>query len=147
MMIVGGYAAPAFPRTDRSNPSPAVGIIPVRSKVNWPPPVGLPLFIHWTQWEAVVVPCLEEDLRATGWRGTLIELGQAVTLMNNIVGPGGDIVFTLGLQIGLSPPTRTSLGTLYACDPFDFTRVGGRTSGYLNAMMGVIYEKAVEAGY
>jgi hypothetical protein len=146
-MIVHGYATVVFPKTDRSNQSPDVGIIQVRQKKTYPPAVGLLLFIHWKQWEEIVVPLLEDDDRVTGWRGVLKDLGEAVTLMNDIVGPGGEIVFQAGVEIGLSVPTKLSLGTLFACDPYDAARVGGRTGSYLNSLAGVIYEKAVEEGY
>lgn len=147
LMIVHGYATVVFPRTDRSNQSPEVAVVSVRSKKTYPPPVALPLFIHWKQWEEIVVPLLEDDDRVTGWRGVLKDLGEAVILMNDIVGPDGEIAFQEDTQIGLSVPVRLSLGTLFACDPYDAARFGGRTGSYLNALAGVIYEKAVSEGY
>jgi hypothetical protein len=145
MMIVDGYAAPTFPGTNRSNPSPAVGIIPVRGKTAWPPS-GLPVFIHWKQWEEIVVPLFQDDDRPVGWRGVLADLGTALTLLNDIVGPGGVIVFTEGMDLGLGVPTDESLGKLYACDFYSRT-FGGKTGSYLSNMAGVIYDKATEQGY
>jgi hypothetical protein len=147
MMIVGGYASPSFPRSDRSNPSPAVGIVPTKPRNSYPTSGGrFPIYIHWTQWEAVVVP-LFQDGRLTVWRGTHQELGEAVILLNDIVGPGGVVQYPLGLDIGISQPSKVSLGKLYACDPFDADRVGGKTAGYLNALMGMVYDQATQAGY
>jgi hypothetical protein len=150
-MIVSGYATVVFPRTDRSNPSPAVGIIPIRPKRTFPTPTGLPLYIHWKQWEEIVVPLFEPDetgaVQATSWRGTLEELGHAVTLMNDVVGPDGEVVYPSGFEIGLGVPSERSIGTLYACDPWEASRVGGRTSGYLNAISGILYSRAAAAGF
>jgi hypothetical protein len=145
MMIVDGYAAPVFPGTNRSNPSPAVGIIPVKGKTAWPPPSGLPVYIHWKQWKNIVVPLLGGDLRVSGWRGTLLDLGAAVTLLNDIIGPGGEVVFPAGTEIGLEPPADTSLGKLYACDFFSRT-FGGKTGSYLSNLAGIIYLKTVQQG-
>lgn len=147
MMIVDGFAEVVFPNTDRSNPSPYVAIMPTREKKSYPSAVGFPVYVHWKQWEEIFVPLLLEDPRVAGWRGTIRELGEATTLMNNIVGPTGEIVFSLGLQFGLSAPAKVSLGKLYACDPFDSDRYGGKTGSYLNELMGMIYEAATEAGY
>lgn len=147
MMIVDGYAQVVFPTTDRSNPSTYVAIVPTKPKKGYPPATRLPIYVHWTQWENVVVPLFQSDDRLTGWRGTLAELGQAIMLMNNIVGPNGEILFPIGLQIGLGVPSDQSLGRLYACDPFDSQRYGGKTGGYLTNAMGVIFTKAQEAGY
>jgi len=147
MMIVDGYAQAIFPATDRSNPSPYVAIVPTRSKQSFPPASRLPIYVHGTQWQNVVVPLFQDDDRLTGWRGTLSDIGEAVTLMNNIVGPTGDIVFPIGLTIGFANPSEQSLGRLYACDPFDFQRYGGKTGGYLTNAMGVIFTQAQEAGY
>lgn len=148
MMIVDGYAAPTFPRTNRSNPSPAVGIIPVKGKKAWPPPSGLPVYVHWRQWQNVVVPCLQDDPRVTGWRGTLsgTDLGAAVTLLNDIVSPSGQIVFPSGTNLGVEPPSDTSLGKLYACDFFSRT-FGGKTGSYLSNLAGILFVKATEQGY
>ena len=148
LMIVEGYASPSFPNSNRSNPSPAVGIVPTRPKSTYPSPGGhYPIFIHWTQWEAVVVPLFQDDVRLAGWRGSHQELGEAVILLNDIVGPTGEVQYPEGLEIGLGQPSKLSLGTLYACDPFDRGRVGGRTSAYLTGLMGVVYDQATQAGY
>lgn len=146
MMIVGGYALPVFPGTNRSNPSPAVGIVPVKGKTSWPSPSRMPIYVHWKQWEQIVVPLLGDDPRPTGWRGTILSTGKIVTLLNDIIGPGGEIVFPEGLDIGLEPPSDTSLGKLYACDFFG-QHFGGKTGSYLSNLAGIIYEKAVEEGY
>ena len=146
MMIVGGQASTVFPHTGRSHMSPEVGIIPIRQR-SAHPPSWLPLYIHWKQWEEIVVPLFEDDDRVTGWRGTSKDLGQCVTLMNDIIDPSGNIVWPAGLKIGSSNPSRISLGDLYACDPFNRNRVGGKTSSYLSSLMGVIYERAFSEGY
>lgn len=146
MMIVDGHAAPSFPMTNRSNPSPAVGITLLRGKKPWPPLAGPPLYIHWKQWERVVVPCLSGDDRVTGWRGSLNDLGETVTLLNDIVGPEGDIVYPEGTDLGVETPSKTSRGKLYACDFFG-RHFGGKTGGYLSNLAGIIYTKATEEGY
>jgi len=106
----------------------------------------MPIYVHWKQWEQIVVPCLGTDLRPTGWRGTLLGQGKIVTLLNDIIGPGGEVVFPEGLDIGLEPPSDASVGKLYACDFFD-RYFGGKTGSYLSNLAGIIYEKAVEEGY
>lgn len=146
MMIVDGFAAPTFPTTNRSNPSHAVGIVPVKGKPYWPSPVGLPIYIHWKQWKNVVVPLLQGDPRPTGWRGTLNDLGSAVELLNDIVGPGGNVVIPEGTDLGVDPPSDTSRGKLYACDFFGRT-FGGKTGSYLSNLAGIIFVKATEEGY
>lgn len=146
LMIVEGYAQPLFPGTDRSNPSPFVAVVETRPKKTYPTVVGLPLYIHWTQWRDIVVPLLEQ-ITTSQWRGQNWHFGDLVTLLNNIVGPNGEVFFPVGYEVGFTGFTLDSLGALYACDQGDRARVTGRLAEYLQAMSGSVYRDASAAGF
>lgn len=146
LLVIEGYASPIFPLSTPATPSPSVGVISIREKTTWPPVVGLPVWINWLQWERVVVPILESGVVAK-WRGQIQDLGDQLVLLNNVVGPGWEIVFQEGTVVGESAWTRQRLGLLYGCDPSDTDRVGGKLSSYLENLSRLIYQRAVEAGY
>lgn len=146
LMIVEGYARPLFPGSTPAHPSPYVTVVGTRPKKTYPQVTGLPLHVHWTQWQEVVVPILEQ-VTTSQWRGQVWSFGDLVTLLNNIVGPGGSVVFPVGFEVGFTGFTAQSLGALYACDPGDVARVGGRIAEYLSAMSGVVYRGAQSAGF
>ena len=146
LMIVEGYARPLFPASNPANPSPYVAVVGTRPKKTYPQVTGLPVYIHWTQWKNIVVPLLEAQATSQ-WRGQIWNLGDLVVLLNNIVGPNGEIVFPAGFEVGFTGFTLESLGALYGCDPNDVARVGGRVAEYLTAMSGSVYRDASAAGF
>ncbi len=60
-LLLIGRSEVKYPFTDRSNPSPSVGINGSSGQTVW---------IHWTQWEKVVAPLLLDE-RLTSWRHQL----------------------------------------------------------------------------
>jgi hypothetical protein len=145
LFIIGGSAQARFPNSDRSSPSPWVAVVIVRVGEN-PPPRGFPLYIHWTQWERLVVPLLKEAQTST-WRGSLPTFGEILYLLNNIVGPCGEIILPKGEPFGSSPGSHESIGRLYGCDPSDLDRVGGKTLEYLHNLRERTLSRAKELGY
>mgnify|MGYP000261659555 CR=1 FL=1 len=115
-LIVSGYAGPIYPKTDRSNPAPAVGIIGTKTIPDSLKPLAsnlLPIWIHWTQWQSVVAPLLDDE-RVTDWRGTLRDLGDLLDLLVDVYGPNGTIPYPAGTFVGdLRHSTRVP-GGLYA---------------------------------
>jgi hypothetical protein len=103
-------------------------------------------YIHWTQWQDLVVPILEA-LQTSRWRGVVGELGDLLLLQDSIIGPNGEVVFPAGFEIGFSGFNTDSIGALYACDKHNLERVNGRVAEYLNAMSGSIFRDAEAAGY
>lgn len=114
-LVISGYAGPIYPLTDRSNPSPAVGIVALKTV---PEPLRplltfLPIWIHWTQWQSVVVPLLG-DPRVTDWRGVLKDLGDLLELPVNVYNPQGDVEYPEGTVVGRSQFSTRIPGGLYA---------------------------------
>jgi hypothetical protein len=147
-MLIEGYAQAVFPGSTPAHPSPYVAIVLARPKSTFPPSqvAGLPLYVAEAQWTNLVVPLLETRTLQE-WRGQQWKLGDLVALLNNIVGPNGDIVFSEGMEVGTSGWTEEQIGRLYACDPTDRARVTGRLSQYLIVLAGIIYRDATAAGY
>ena len=145
LFLVDGSAQARFPNTDRSNPSPWVAVVIVRVGEN-PPPRGFPLYFHWTQWEKLVVPLLREA-QTSAWRGSLPGFGEILNLLQNIVGPCGQIIFPEGDPYGSSPGSEESIGRLYGCDPSDIDRVGGKTLEYIQTLRERVLASARELGY
>ena len=141
-LIVSGYAGPIFPKTDRSNPAPAVGVtmnktIPDSLR---PQMEGiLPIWIHWTQWQSVVVPLLNDE-RVTDWRGILRDLGDLLNLPVDVYGPDGSIVFPSGSEVGNLRYSTTIPGGLYAPSCGDARSLVGAYSG-------LVQEAATTAGF
>lgn len=131
LMIVEGFARAQFPKTDRSNASPFV-------RVRIDNPLGTSsIHIHWTQWQAVAVPILQAE-STSRWRGRVGTLGQLVTLLNAVVGPGGVTVYPVGTAVGSSPIPTDKVGKGL------FSEV---TDQYLDAMSGEVLRVALAAGY
>ena len=144
LLLVDGAAQARFPNSDPASPSPWVAVVIVR--VEGPPPVGFPLYFHWTQWEKLVVPLLKEAQSST-WRGSLPGFGEILRLLQNIVGPCGEILFPEGDPYGSSPASEESVGRLYGCDFSDIDRVGGKTLQYLLTMRERVLFMAKALGY
>lgn len=144
LFIVDGSAQPRFPNTDRSSPSPWVSVVLVREGEN--PPSNFPLYFHWTQWNRLVVPLLREK-QTYSWRGGVTEFGDLLTLLNNVVGACGTILFPKGEVFGTTSSSSESVGRLYGCDPSDIDRVGGKTLEYLLTMRERVLSDAQALGY
>ncbi len=145
LFLVDGSAQARFPNTDRATPSPWVAVVIVRSG-EYPPTRNFHLYFHWTQWEKLVVPLLKEA-QTSSWRGNLPRFGEILRLLQNIVGPCGEILFPEGDAFGSSPGSDESIGRLYGCDPSDIDRVGGKTLEYLNTMRERVLADAKQLGY
>lgn len=115
-LLIIGKAEPLFPFTDRSNPSVSVGI-----RSYYPPKEVV--WIHWTQWNQVVVPILADD-RIKEWKH---QLGS------------GDF----------EELSRMSVGYLYTCDfsESERQRPGSKNSEYLSNLGGMVHLKASQSGY
>ena len=146
LMVGEGHAMPSFPKTDRSNPSPVVTVVP-----SIPDPrfssLGFPLGVHWTQWNSVAVPVIER-LQTYQWRGTIGSLGQTLLVLQDVVGPAGVVAFAEGFTAGSSVVSEESVGRLYACDPPQVRgKPQSKTYAYLANIALIIYQTAVDAGY
>lgn len=141
-LIVSGYAGPIFPRTDRSNPAPAVGIVMIKTVPDSLKPQMsgiLPVWVHWTQWRDVVASLLD-DKRVTDWRGVLRDLGDILNLPTDVIGPSGAVVYPSGTAVGeLRFSTRVP-GGLYA--PND-----GDAQSLVAAYSDLIQDAATTAGF
>lgn len=146
LLIIEGYAQPLFPGSTPAHPSPYVTIMGTRPKNTFPPLVGLPLHIHYEQWNTVVVPLLAGGTLAQ-WRGIIQNLGDLIRLLNGIIGPGGILIFPEGFPVGFSAWTEESLGALYACDWNDDQRVTGKQAEYLVMASAIIFRDARALGY
>ncbi len=115
-LLLVGKSEVKYPFTDRSNPSPSVGITYIGSP-------NYSVWIHWTQWESVCVPILE-DSRLRNWRH---ELGS------------GD----------LNELSRDSVGFLYSCDfaELERERPGSKNSEFIRQLGNIIEGRAVQSGY
>lgn len=115
-LLIIGKSEPLFPSTDRSGPSVSVGI-----RSFYPPREVI--WIHWTQWQRIVVPILADN-RLKEWKH---QLGS------------GDF----------EELSRISVGYLYTCDfsESERQRPGSKNSEYLQALGGIILSKAEESGY
>lgn len=114
-LMVSGYAGPIYPKTDRSNPAPAVGIVGLKTIPDSlkPQMVGLlPLWVHWTQWRDVVVPLLSDE-RVVDWKGVLRDLGDLLNLPVDVYGPEG-VVYPSGSEVGQLRFSTNIPGGLYA---------------------------------
>jgi len=67
--------------------------------------------------------------------------------LDNIIGPNGEVWLPVGYQIGFSPFTSENIGALYACDVYDFQRVGGRVAEYLAEMANIVLRDSQAAGF
>jgi len=146
LLIVEGYALPSFPSTDRAAPSSGVFVVPSK-----PDPmfrrVGLPIGVHWQQWNTVAVPVLQ-NVQTSGWRGKSVSLGDTLNLLLSIVGPDGTVYLEEGTTIGTSLLSSEGRGRLYACDPPQMRgKDQSKTYRYLVELTGLIYRTAISAGY
>lgn len=139
-LLLKGYAKPVFPGTDRSNPAVKVGILGIESLPDTMPLLRehLPVWVHWTQWRDVVVPVVE-DLRTAWWTGINPSTGDALALAQNVLVPqsGGEIQYAADTTVGTSSHSTEAVGGLYE----------DHLEEYLDALSGVIQEKAVAEGY
>ena len=139
-LLIKGYAKAVFPGTDRSNPSVKVGIMGCEPIPDTIPILRdhLPVWIHWTQWQGVVVPVVD-DLRTTWWAGIDPSLGDTLTLAQDVLVPqsGGQVQYPAGTTVGTSGGNTNVVGGLYQ----------DQLSEYLEALSGVVQAKAVAEGY
>ena len=141
-LIISGYAGPIYPKTDRSNPAPAVGIVGIKTLPDsLRPRVNqiLPVWIHWTQWQAVVAPLISDE-RVTDWSDVLRDLGDLLNLPADVYGPGGVVAYPEGTEVGnLRNSTRVP-GGLYA-------PMRGDAQDLVLQYSSLIREQAEAAGY
>ena len=117
-LLIAGKANVFFPTTNRSKPSVAVVVKFDGREI---------IRVHWTQWEKVAVPVVQDD-RLSHWRGLLVS------------GVPGDFeTFTSKLRSG----------NLYSCDWTELVRQNpsSRHSQYLTQISGIILQKAQSAGF
>ena len=153
-LLASGFAGPLFPNNGRAAPSLAVKVI-CRSE----PPLflehlkaELPLWVHWTQWENVVVPIMA-DSRTLQWANQFSPQtvtagvaatsasgvwGQPLPLPNNVVGPDGTVVYSEGSDAGMSLVSQQHPSNLYG---------NGMQSEYLRMMAKIVLSVAKNAGY
>jgi hypothetical protein len=134
LMVVLGYAGPIYPRSDRSNPAPAVGIVGTKTVPDQlKPRVSqiLPVWIHWTQWRDVVVPLISDD-RITDWSGVLRDLGDLLNLPVDVRSPSGSIAYMKGASVGNLRNSTETPGGLYAPVDGDARELVGQISLLLN---------------
>ena len=139
-LMVSGYAGPIYPKTDRSNPAPAVGIVGLKTIPDSlkPQMVGLlPLWVHWTQWRDVVVPLLSDE-RVVDWKGVLRDLGDLLNLPVDVYGPEG-VVYPSGSEVGQLRFSTNIPGGLYAPS-------GGDSRALVGAYSHLIRETASSVG-
>lgn len=142
LLVVLGYAGPIYPRTDRSNPAPAVGIVGTKTVPDQLKPRVtqiLPVWIHWTQWRDVVVPLISDD-RIADWSGILRDLGDLLSLPVDVRSPDGSVTFTKGSPVGDLRNSTSVPGGLYA-------PVGGDAQELVEQIRALIQEQAGVAGY
>lgn len=136
-LVVNGYAGVHYPTTDRSNPSVGVGImisdqLPTRLQDL----AGyLPVWVHWTQWQDIIVPLMQEK-RIPNWRGKIISLGDVLRLAHDVFN-SGEVVYEQGTIVGRSAATRAQITSLYRCEE----------GQYLIALSGIIRGQASAAGF
>lgn len=142
LLVVLGYAGPIYPRSDRSNPAPAVGIIGSKTISDRVIPnltQTLPVWIHWTQWRDVVVPVISDD-RISDWSGVLRDLGDLLTLPVDVRGPDGSVTYMKGSPVGnLRYPTNQPGGL--------FAPVKGDAREIVEQIGLLIQKQATTAGY
>jgi len=117
-LVIAGKANVFFPTTNRSNPSVAVVVkFDGREMIR----------VHWTQWQSVAVPVIEDD-RLSHWRGLLVS------------GVPGDFA---------SQTSKLRSGNLYGCDWTELVRQNpsSRHSQYLTQINGIIHQKAQSEGF
>jgi hypothetical protein len=161
MMIFEGYAKVLFPGSTPAHPSPWVAIVQTRPKT-FPDssPSPFPIYVNGDQWQQVVVPILAPVLgqgSSSGggnsqvpiyrWRGTIGSVGEALELLNDVVGPGGVIAFPEGTEYGDSATPTDHVARLYGCDGSDLIQVGGATAAYLVEVSALVQSLAEDAGY
>lgn len=143
-LLVSGFASPVFPNTGKAKPATKVGIVMNRTF----PEFGaqgasriLPVWLHWTQWQNVVVPLLD-DGRVTSWKGIIRRLGDLLTLPVPVVGPDGQIVYPEGTEVGYSAISSSQPSPLY-----DYTGGADEVRSLLLAYRDLIQEQAEAADY
>mgnify|MGYP006892408658 CR=1 FL=1 len=117
-LLIIGKANVFFPTTNRSNPSVSVLVKYGGENV---------VKIHWTQWENVIVPVVNDD-RLSHWRGLLVS------------GVPGDFE---------TQTSKLRSGNLYSCDWTESVRQNpsSRHSQYLTQISGIIRQEAQSAGF
>jgi len=142
LMVVLGYAGPIYPRSDRSNPAPAVGIVGTKTVPDQLRPRVtqiLPVWVHWTQWQEVVVPLISDD-RISDWSGIIRNLGDLLNLPVDVRGPDGSVTFTKGSSVGELRNSTNQPGGLLA-------PVKGDARELVEQIKLLILNQATTAGY
>lgn len=161
MMIIEGYAKVLFPGSTPAHPSSWVAIVQTRPKQTFPDSrvSPFPIYVNGDQWQQVVVPILapvlgqgssgggNSEVPIYRWRGTIGSAGEALELLNDVVGPGGVIAFPEGTEYGASATPTDHVARLYGGDGSDLLRVGGRTAAYLVEVSALVQGLAEDAGY
>jgi hypothetical protein len=139
-LLIKGYAKPVFPGTDRSNPAVKVGIIGIEPIPDTLPTLKdrLPVWVHWTQWQNVVVPVVD-DLRTSWWAGIDPSTGDTVTLPANVLVPqsGGQVEYPAGTVVGATSHSTAGVGGLYQYE----------VGQYLEELSGIILARATAQGH
>ena len=138
-LIVSGLAKPVYPQTSRAHPSPAVGVIAVETlpKSLKPTMSGvLPIWIHWTQWQDVVVPVMA-DPSVTDWAGVLKDLGDVLKLLQDVYSPNRTVAYKKGSAVGNAAFSTRTPGGLYRYD----------TQALLTQYQSLIRLQATSQGY
>lgn len=143
-LMISGFAGPVFPNTGRAKPAVQVGITMNKTF----PEFGaegasriLPVWIHWTQWQNVVVPLLD-DGRVTSWKGIIRRLGDLLALPVNVVSPDGEVLYPEGTLVG-----HSTLSTFQPSPLYDYTGGANEVRSLLLAYRGLIQEQAEASGY
>ena len=153
-LLATGRAGPLFPNNGRAGPSVSVKVI----RLIEPPPfleymgTALPVWVHWAQWENVVVPLLNDE-RTLQWvnqfspqtvsGGAVVNapgggIGNPLPLPNDVVGPDKEVVYAKGVNAGMSFISRQHPSDLYG---------NGMQNTYLQMMAEMIQSVAESAGY
>lgn len=140
-LLIKGYAKPVFPGTDRSNPAVRVGIVGIGPPIPDTLPTlkgSLPVWIHWTQWQNVVVPVVD-DLRTSWWAGVDPSTGDTASLPANVLVPqsGGQVLYPAGAVVGATSHSTAGNGGLYQYE----------VGEYLTELSGIIKARAVAQGH
>lgn len=143
-LMVSGFAGPVFPNTGRASPAVQVGITMNKTF----PEFGaegasriLPVWLHWTQWQNVVVPLLG-DGRVTSWKGIIRRLGDLLALPVNVVSPDGEVLYPEGTPVGHSTISTFQPSPLYA-----YNGGADEARSLLITYRGLVREQAEASGY
>lgn len=117
-LIVKGLANPVFPNTNRGAPS---NIVVIQAKE--PPPLDFRREWDGEQWNSVAVPVLRE-IQTWGWLGRPNTSNDILSLLQNLYGPGGALIFEEGEEWGTLAYTRLNPGLVYEAEQYTQNLVG-----------------------